>query len=152
MARRRPPVPSFQEAPTSFESQKLGLADYLQLNRDVLAAYDYTCAATRARFNAETAVSSNIVVVAIHPIETGGRLVHSNLLPLVPDAAQALRDGDFTIGVDLEIIVDLSRIDPQLLRTLHHSGKLLLPGDRQSVPDPESLHYHRHAIFQAVGG
>jgi predicted restriction endonuclease len=151
MARKRPPLPSFQEASTSFEPQKLSLADYLQLNKDVLAAYDYTCAATRARFNAETAVSSNLVVIPIQPIETGGKLVRTNLLPLVPAAAEAFRDGDFTIGVDCEIVVDLSRVDPQLLRTLHHSGKMLLPSDRGFVPDAESLHYHRHLIYPAIG-
>ncbi len=151
MPRKRPPVPSFQEAVVPFAQANLGLADYLQLNRDVLAAYDYTCAVTRARFNAETAVSANLVVIPIHPVETGGVLGPGNLIPLVPEAAQALRDGDFTIGVDFELLVDLSRIDPALLRLLHHSGKLLLPGDRRFVPDAESLHYHRHTIVQAIG-
>jgi len=152
MARKPPPVPSFQEAVVPFEHANLSLGDYLQLNRDVLAAYDYTCAATRARFSAETAVSANLVVIPIHPVETGGVLTRGNLLPLVPDAAQAFRDGDFTIGVDFELLVDLSRVDPGLLRRLHHSGKLLVCRDRQFVPDADSLHYHRHTIFQAVGG
>ena len=152
MVRKRPPVPSFQEAVVPFEQARLSLADYLQLNRDVLAAYDYTCAATRAQFNAETAVSANLVVIPIHPVEAGGALSGGNLIPLVPEAAQALRDGDFSIGVDYELLVDLSRIDPSLLRLLHHSGKLLLPDDRRYVPDADSLHYHRHTIFQAVGG
>ena len=135
-----------------FERARLSLADYLQLNRDVLAAYDYTCAATRARFNAETAVSANLVVIPIHPVEAGGDLAGGNLVPLVPQAAQAFRDGDFSIGVDYELLVDMSRIDPVLLRRLHHSGKLLIPHDRQYVPDAGNLHYHRHTIFQAVGG
>jgi predicted restriction endonuclease len=152
MARKRPPIPSFQEAVVPFEQANLSLAEYLQLNRDVLAAYDYTCAVTRARFNAETAVSANLVVIPVHPVETGGLLGAANLLPLTPEAAQAFRDGDFTIGVDFELLVDLSRIDPALLRLLHHSGKLLLPKDRRFVPDAENLHYHRHTIFQAVGG
>ena len=152
MARKRPPVPSFQEAVVPFEQANLTLGDYLQLNRDVLVAYDYTCAVTQARFNAETAVSANLVVIPIHPVETGGDLTGSNLLPLVPEAAQAFRDGDFAIGVDFELLVDLSRVDPGLLRLLHHSGKLLVPKDRQFVPDPDSLHYHRQTIFQAIGG
>jgi len=151
MVRKRPPVPSFQEAAVPFASQNLSLGEYLQLNRAVLTAYDYTCAATQARFNAETAVSGNVVVIPIHPIETGGKLVPTNLLPLIPAAAEAFRDGDFTIGVDFEIVVDLSRIDPQLLRMLHHSGKMLLPKDRQFVPVAESLHYHRHLIYPAIG-
>jgi hypothetical protein len=151
MARKRPPVPSFQEAVVPFEQANLSLGDYLQLNRDVLVAYDYTCAVTRARFNAETAVSANLVVIPIHPVETGGVLDGGNLLPLVPEAAQAFRDGDFTIGVDFELLVDLTRVDPALLRLLHHSGKLLVPKDRRFVPDAENVHYHRHTIFQAVG-
>lgn len=151
MARRRPPVPSFQEAPTPFAQEKLSLEQYLQLSKDVLAAYDYTCAVTQARFNAETAVSANIVVIPIQPVELGGKLARSNLLPLVPDAAQAFREGDFTIGVDFELVVDLSRVEPKLLRALHHSGKLLLPKDRLFVPDAESLHHHRHLIYPAIG-
>lgn len=152
MIRKRPPVPSFQEAVVPFEQARLSLADYLQLNRDVLAAYDYTCAATRAKFNAETAVSANLVVIPIRPVETGGELAGSNLIPLVPEAAQAFRDGDFSVGVGFELLVDLSRIDPTLLRLMHHSGKLLIPGDRRFVAHADSLHYHRHTIFQAVGG
>ena len=151
MARKRPTVPSFQEAVVPFAQANLSLGDYLQLNREVLAAYDYTCAATQARFNAETAVSANLVVIPIHPVETGGALVRNNLLPLVPAAAQAFRDGDFTIGVDFELVVDLSRVDPQLLRMFHHSGKLLVPKDRQFVPDAESLYHHRHLIYPAIG-
>ncbi|HEY9012566.1 MAG TPA: hypothetical protein VIN06_16285 [Devosia sp.] len=151
MARRRPPKPSFEEAATPFSHEKRDLEQYMRANREVLAAYDYTCAATRARFNAEAAISTNIVVIPIQPIELGGQLVPNNLLPMVPDAAQAFRDGDFTIGVDFELIVDLSRIDPDLLRVLHHSGKLLLPTDRQFVPDAESLHYHRTTIYPAIG-
>lgn len=152
MARRRPPPPGFLEAAAPFTPETSSLEQKLQLNAEVLSAYDYTCAATQARFNAETARSSTIVVIPIHPIETGGRLVRTNLLPLVPAVAEAFRDGDFTIGVDFEIIVDLSRIESDVLRALHRSGKLLLPRDRQFVPDAESLHYHRHTIFQAVGG
>lgn len=152
MARRRPPPPGFLEASGPFTPEKLSLEQKLQLNAEVLSAYDYTCAVTQARFNAETARSANIVVIPIHPAETGGRLVRSNLLPLVPVAAEAFRDGDFTIGIDFQILPDLSRIDPALLRMLHHSGKVLLPSDRQFVPDADSLHYHRHMIFRAVGG
>lgn len=151
MARRRPPSPSFHEAATPFVHEKRDLEQYIRLNREVLAAYDYTCAVTRARFNAEAATSANIVVIPIQPFEIGGQLAAGNLLPLVPDAAQAFRDGDFTIGVDFELIVDLSRIDPDLLRVLHLSGKLLLPEDRRFVPDAESLHYHRHLIYPAIG-
>jgi predicted restriction endonuclease len=152
LARKRPPLPGFQEASGPFAPEKLTLEQKLQLNAEVLAAYDYTCAVTRARFNAETARSANIVVVPIHPIETGGKLARTNLLPLVPVAAEAFRDGDFTIGIDFQILPDLSRIDPALLRMLHHSGKMLLPADRKFVPNADGLHYHRHIIFQAVGG
>lgn len=152
MARKRPPKPGFQEASVPFTPDKLTLEQKLQLNRDVLAAYDYTCAATGARFNAETAVSANIVIVAIHPVELGGRLVGTNMLPMVPSAAAAFRDGDFTIGVDFELVVDLSRIETDVLRMFPRSGQLLLPKDRPFVPDADSLHYHRHTIFQAVGG
>ena len=90
MVRRRPPKPGFQEASTPFAPQKLSLEQRLQLNAEVLAAYDYTCAVTQARFNAETARSANIVVVPIHPTEMGGKLERTNLLPLVPAFALML--------------------------------------------------------------
>ena len=151
MASRRPPKPGFQEASAPFTPDKLTLEQKLKLNRDVLAAYDYTCAATGAQFNAETAVSANLVVIPIQPVETGGRLIPANMLPLTPAVAEAFRDGDFSIGVDLEIIVDLSRIEPEMLRQLQRSG-LRQPGSREFRPDVQSLHYHRTMIFQAVGG
>lgn len=152
MARKRPPKPGFQEASAPFTPDRLSLEQMLRLNAEVLDAYDYTCAVTGARFNAETARSANIVVIPIHPAETGGRLVGNNMLPLVPAVAAAFRDGDFSIGVGFEIIVDLSRIEGDVLRVLPRSGKLLIPKNRAFVPDPDNLHYHRHTIFQAVGG
>ena len=152
MARKRPTPPGLSEASAPFTPDRLSLEQMLQLNAAVLDAYDYTCALTGARFNAETARSANIVVIPIHPVETGGRLVGNNMLPLVPKAADAFRDGDFTIGVGFEIIVDMSWIESDMLRMLPRSGKLLLPQNRQFVPDADSLHYHRHTIFQAVGG
>jgi len=151
MASKRPPKPGFHEASAPFTPDRLTLEQKLKLNRDVLVAYDYTCAATGAQFNAETAVSSNIVVIPIQPVETGGKLIPANMLPLVPAAAEAFRNGDFTIGVDLEIVVDLSRIEPVLLRQLQRSG-LRQPHVREFRPDAGSLHYHRSMIFQAVGG
>lgn len=151
MARKRPPKPGFQEASAPFTPDRLTLEEKLKLTRDVLAAYDYTCAVTGTRFNAETAVSSNIVVVAIYPVEMGGKLAPTNMLPLTPAAAEAFGDGDFTIGVDLEIVVDLSRTEPAMLRQLLRSG-LRQPASPEFVPDAANLHYHRTMIFQAVGG
>lgn len=151
MAGKRPPKPGFHEASVPYTPDKLSLEQKLQLNREVLVAHDYTCAVTGAHFNAETALSANIVVVAIHPVETGGKLTVKNMLPMTPPAAEAFRDGDFTIGVDLELIVDLTRIAPDLLRQLQRSG-LRQPPDRTLRADADNLHYHRTMIFQAVGG
>lgn len=122
------------------------------MNAKVLDAYGYTCAATRRRFAPEDAGAANLAVVPIHPTEIGGSYAPNNLIPFCLDVAMAFQDGDFTVGIGLELVVDLARIDPEVLRRLHSDGKLLLPTQRDCWPDVDNLRYHRERIFLAVGG
>ena len=80
--------------------------------------------------------------------EGADRLHVNNLLLLAPFAVAAFREGHFTIRDDFSIIVDFSRIDPELLETINPNGKLRVPNNPALRPAPENLAWHRRHIFR----
>lgn len=128
--------------PTSIETLRL-------LHQHVLENYGFTCAATGVRFAPGAqpwGLRDDLLVVPIKPPMAGGPLHVSNYLCLAKAAAEAFRAGHFTIGPQRELIVDLTRIDPELAERLNANGRLRLPQEK-AIPDGESLRFHRTEIF-----
>lgn len=151
MVRKRPPGSGFHEPPDPVDTWRpTGLAR-LETSARVLDAYRHACTATRQVFQ-PMAGAAGLAVIPIRPIDLGGSYDFNNLLPFCADVAAAFQSGDFTIGADLELVVDLRRIDPGILRRLNSDGEILLPTDRALWPDLDNLRYHRELIFLPFAG
>ncbi|KKB85676.1 hypothetical protein VW29_06310 [Devosia limi DSM 17137] len=130
--------------PTSIETLR-------QLHQHVLENYDFACAATGVKFLPGVqpwALRDDVLVVPIKSPMAGGPLHVSNYLCLSRAAADAFSLGHLAVGPHLELIVDLSRIDPELVERLNADGRLREPQEK-ARPDPESLSFHRAEIFLA---
>ncbi|MGN6100815.1 MAG: hypothetical protein ACTHOR_06680 [Devosia sp.] len=74
----------------------------------------------------------------------------NNLLLLSPPAEQAFRDGHFAARDDFSAIVDLTRIDPDLLERINPNGRLRVPANPALRPAPENLAWHRRFVFGLI--
>ena len=141
----------FAEASTPFETepeQGPSIDTLRGLYASVLSSYDHTCAMTGVRFAPpEELLHDELQIAAIRPLPQGGQLHVSNFLCLERHAANAFRDGHLSIGPRLELIVDLSRIDPELLERLEPLGRLRLPSSDVAQPDLAAISYHRERVF-----
>lgn len=119
----------------------------------VLSAYDHSCAMTGLAGKPALGVMlEGLEVVAIRPLADGGALHVSNFLCLCDAARTAFERGHIAIGPELELLADLSRIDPELLERLNPLGRLRPPEGAQAQPDPAALAQHRHVIFLGQPG
>jgi len=75
------------------------------------------------------------------------RLHLNNLLLLSPAAEAAFRQGHFTARDDFSLIVDLRRIDPELLEQLDPGGRLHVPDNSMLRPSAANLAWHRRWVF-----
>lgn len=119
----------------------------------VLRAYDSCCAMTGERGKPALGVMlDGLEVVAIRPLADGGALHVSNFLCLSDAARTAFEAGHIAVGPELELLVDLSRIDPELLERLNPLGRLRRPEGAQAQPDPAALAHHRATLFVGQPG
>lgn len=141
----------FAEASTPFEAEpelKPTLETLRSLYASVLAGYGYTCAMTGRRYAPpQELLHEDLQLVPIRPLSSGGALHVSNFLCLETDAANAFRAGHLAIGPALQLLADLSVVDPELLERLNPIGRLSLPHADVAQPDPLALAYHREHIF-----
>jgi predicted restriction endonuclease len=118
------------------------------LYSSVLADYEYTCAMTGVNFGVPQEFLHDALAIApIRPLDSGGKLHVSNFLCLENRAAHAFRAGHISVGPRLQLLVDLSRIDPELLESLNPIGRLNTPRVDVAMPDAEALAYHRAHVF-----
>ncbi|WP_323013565.1 hypothetical protein [Devosia sp.] len=121
-----------------------------ELYASIISQYGHACAMTGERFApAEGLLHDTLEIVAIRPLVAGGALHVSNFLCLSPAAANAFHRGHLAVGPGLELLADLSRIDPELLERLNPQGRLRVPDNPLTHPDPQALAFHRHHIFLA---
>jgi predicted restriction endonuclease len=140
-----------EEGRTPFEPEpayRPGLETLRSLYATVLANYNYTCAMTGQHFaRPAELLHDELEITPIRPMTAGGPLHVRNFLCLVTLAAQAFRDGHIAVGKDYQLVVDLSRIDPELVESLNANGRLSLPESEVGRPDPQALAYHRTHLF-----
>ena len=136
--------PLFEAAPSASPS----IETLRSLYTHVLRAYHHTCALSGRAFEPATDfLHEHLEIVAIRPLGMGGSLHADNFLALERAAAAAFRGGHLTIGPGLQIIADLSTLDPELLDGLAPGGRLVLPAAGTARPDPAALAFHREHIF-----
>ena len=68
----------------------------------------------------------------------------------VGDPAEAFALGHLTVAGDLRLIVDISRVAPELLGVLNPSGRLAVPADESVQPDRRHLAWHRRRFFSLM--
>jgi len=135
-----------------FESAP-SLDSLTELYAAVLRAYGHSCAMTGIGGKPALGVMRDgLAVVAIRPLAEGGALHVSNFLCLSDAAKTAFEAGHIAIGPELELLVDLSRIDPELLERLNPLGRLRQPEGAQAQPDRAALAQHRATIFVGQPG
>ena len=139
------------EAETPYQAEPVAppsIDTLRQLYTSVLANYGYACAMTGAQFAPPPDfMHDELQLAAIRPLTSGGMLHVSNFLCLETAAADAFRQGHISVGKSYGLIVDLSRIDPELLERINPLGRLRLPASEIARPDEAALAYHRHNVF-----
>jgi len=135
---------AFEPAPEAALSFEVLRALYASIT----SHYGHACAMTGERFEPSgNLLRDDVEIVAIRPLAAGGALHVHNFLCLSPAAADAFRRGHLAVGPGLELLADLSRIDPELLERLSPIGRLAVPESPVARPDPEALAFHRSHIF-----
>jgi hypothetical protein len=141
----------FAEASAPYESepeQSTSLDTLRSLYSTVLANYEHRCAMTGVHYPPSGAfLHESLEIAPIRPLPSGGLLHVSNFLCLERRVVEAFRLGHIAVGPRLELVVDLSRFDPELLERLNPLGRLGLPKASVGQPDPAALAFHREHIF-----
>lgn len=134
-----------ERAKTPFLVSSDARVDFYRL---ALAAYDYRCALTGTRFDAQGGLLlDQLHVVFIQPRELGGPLDIGNLLVFTPAAGNAFRNGAFTLDDDGRILLPGKSADLQWLGVENAAGQtLFLPADPLFRPAARFLQFHRLVI------
>ncbi|ODT77441.1 MAG: hypothetical protein ABS76_27025 [Pelagibacterium sp. SCN 64-44] len=135
---------AFEPAPETPPSLEVFRALYAS----VIKYYGHACAMTGEQFAPSgSLLRDDVEIVPIRQRADGGSLHVSNFLCLSPAAANAFQRGHVAVGPGLELLVDLSRVDPELLEKLNPQGRLLVPENPLARPDPLALGFHRQHVF-----
>ncbi|KKB76929.1 hypothetical protein VW35_16220 [Devosia soli] len=86
-------------------------------------------------------VTDNGVATFIRPVKDGGTLHVNNLLFLDGEASELFRSFYWTIGPDMQIVVDLFAATPDFAATVNPKGKLVLKS--LLALDQAALSWHR---------
>lgn len=124
------------------------LSTLRDLYSHVLRAFAYACAMTGRSYGPpHDFLHEELEIVPIRPLTMGGVLHVDNFLCLSRQAALAFRSGHVGVGPELQLLADLSRIDPELLERLNPAGRLSLPDPALARPDARALEFHCRTIF-----
>lgn len=137
------------EAATPFELDRTGTSTYVAIFHQVRQRWGHRCAFTGEAFPSPS-IDSGLEVVAIHPREAGGPLHVDNFLPMTLRVAEAWRNGTLSLGPELDFLVTLSGLDPELLAALNRTGRLAPPEGGGPGPDPRHLAWHREHVLGRV--
>lgn len=116
------------------------------LEQQVLEAYGNRCALTGASDD-----QSKLVATPIKAMAAGGAIRADNLVSFSESAADAFSHFHLTIGDNLEIIVDTSLIDPELLDVINASGRVIEASNREMRPATDVLVWHRRQFASRTG-
>lgn len=88
----------------------------------------------------------------IRPPEHGGRWHTDNFLFLDPEPGKLFANFAWTVGPQLEIIVDAYAVGPNVSDTVNRTGMLALKETLLSWPDRDALAWHRDRFFDRLRG
>lgn len=88
--------------------------------------------------------------VVIRPMDQGGRLHVGNLLFLHDEPGELFSRYAWTVGPELEIIVDSFAVGTDVLSTVAPTGKLAVGNDTNYRPDEAMLAWHRQQFFDRL--
>jgi len=117
----------------SFISETLGRV-LAQVKRDQRGVCSFSGIAT-----------DNGVATFIRPMQDGGTLHVNNLLFLDSEASELFKTFDWTIGPNLQIVVDLFAATPDFAATVNPKGKLLLKS--LAALDQDAVAWHRQQFI-----
>jgi hypothetical protein len=127
------------------------IEQFLRVHNEVMARWQYRCAVTDVQFAPSEGLHPHLRLVAIRPRRLGGPLSSENFLPMVELAEHAWVTGVISAGPALDLLVVPNRLDPSLLEAMPPDGKLIVPEDPASRPNPAHLAFHRTRIFAEFG-
>jgi hypothetical protein len=130
---------SFEEAQVAFEGAALGIDA-------IFEAYGYRCAFTGEDLKREIAIDPSGALLHLTMLETRA----NEMVPACTDAIYAFERGHLSIGVEFNFLVDLARIDPELLGRLNPNGKLALPTVEALYPPSAVLKAHRDEFAEGL--
>lgn len=130
----------FAEAAATFD---VGLDVLGTITQQVLEAYDHRCALT--------GTDTDLVATPIRTLAQGGAAQSGNLIAMSATAADAFAQFHLTIGDNLEIIVDLTQVTPELIEQLNTNGRMTEARQRAARPATEALVWHRQQFFSRTG-
>lgn len=116
------------------------------LRNEVIARWGYRCAVTRRQFDPDALVSE-LRLVAIRPLESGGTIEPDNFLPMVEPAELAWRQGALSAGPNWELLGNFMLLEEGLCSSLRDNRQLLLPRRPDHQPDAAALRWHRNNVF-----
>lgn len=143
--RSRGPGLAEDEAAFSADAPPQELQSFAAFGTSLLHHYGHGCALTGQSPPARS--FDDLRIVPIRPLAEDGPVHVTNCLPLVPAAAEAFSAGHLTVASDLRVIVDVGRIDQELLARLNPLGRLAVPQDEALRPDGRHLAWHRQRFF-----
>jgi hypothetical protein len=114
--------------------------------------------AAQVRLNARSVCSFSGVPVAfgegmanpIRPLALGGQEHVRNFIYLHDEPAELFNRFAWTVGPNLEIVVDTYALTASVLPTVNPTGKLLVSEDPSERPDERALAWHREQFMQRL--
>jgi hypothetical protein len=123
----------------------LALDIYAEIARQVRRQNNSICGFSGVPVEAEEGLAMPIV-----PLESGGRAHARNFIFLHDEPAHLFNQFAWTIGPDLEIIMDCRAIGTDVLSTINLSGKLVVSRNQDAWPDEQALAWHRQRFFERL--
>lgn len=120
-------------------------ADLRAFEARVVASNNHSCAVTEAD------AGLRIVAAPIRPVGEGGMVSQDNCVAMDEEAAAAFTQFHMTLGSAYELILDLSKISPDLLERLNANGYARLPGTPDARPATAALDWHRQKFCELKG-
>jgi hypothetical protein len=112
----------------------------------VFAAYGFACAFTGIDLTAEAAADPEGVLLNLTRLQPRP----NERIPACLEAIFAYERGHMAIGPAFNLLVDLSRIDPEFLARLNPGGRLTLPRIEALYPPSALLKAHRDEFAERL--
>lgn len=121
--------------------------------REIPKVYNYTCCITKMRvvstYNVQMVDACHIVPFSVSNID-----IVSNGISLCPNLHRAFDRFLITIDEQYKVVVadSFSELENNYSIKRHHGEKILLPNERNQMPDQNNLAWHRNEFYRRLRG